>query len=265
MLSSMDTNRRSIEPQLMKKFCQTQQFSSLDLSIQSDVFSNIFSNRCNSNYDYFDDSKAMKLAHTATSRIDLIESFSLTESCQIQPLPPFKVKSLSSEQHLHLQKVYEQLYPSRNIARVPHFYREYGRALLGDDILGCVMHGRNSKKTSVICAYWPGTGNSLSSIDYSQKRVGVIQFFLLHSLEVFKQNTGENSVEKLVHLLAYVRWNKLHPESNWFGQSSIVTINMMELPDACCYMPIKRISNVCAMPVKFTHHTETDLLHAHCR
>ena len=32
------------------------------------------------------------------------------------------------------------------------------------------MRGRNSKKTSVIAAYWPGTGNSLSCIDYSQKR-----------------------------------------------------------------------------------------------
>ena len=128
MLSSMHTNRRSIEPQLMKKFCQVQQSSTLDLGIPSEVISNIFSNRTNnSHYDpHLDDSNTMTLEYIASARIDLIESFSLMESCQIQPLPPFKVKSLTSVQHLlHLQKVYEQLYPSRIIARIPYFYREY--------------------------------------------------------------------------------------------------------------------------------------------
>ena len=167
----MRTNRRCIEPQLMKKFCQTHQFSSLqDVNIPPEVINDVFSGRRESNYNSVDDSGAIELAHMATSTIDLIESFSLKENAQIQPLSPFKVKSLTSEQHLQLQTIYEQLYPSRYIARVPHLYREYGRALLGDDIIGSIMRGRNSKKTSVLAAYWPGRGNSLSSIDYTQKR-----------------------------------------------------------------------------------------------
>ena len=56
ILSSMCTNRRCIEPQLMKKFCQTHQFSSLqDVNIP---INDVFSRRRESNYNSVDDSGA---------------------------------------------------------------------------------------------------------------------------------------------------------------------------------------------------------------
>ena len=100
------------------------------------------------------------------------------------------------------------------------------------------MRGPNCHASSVIAAYWPGTGSSLATIDLTQKRIGVIQHFLTHSLELFESST-ENGTDKLEHLFAYVRWKKLHPDSNWFGISAIVCIDIMELPDACCFLPVQ--------------------------
>ena len=76
------------------------------------------------------------------------------------------------------------------------------------------------------------SGSFLVNIDYSQK-IGVIQFFMTHSLEL-SSNDGTNAIEKLKHVLAFVRWIEVRPDSNWFGQSAIVNIDIMELPDACC-------------------------------
>ena len=39
------------------------------------------------------------------------------------------------------------------------------------------------KAGSTIMAYWPGSGNDLRNIDYSVCHVGVIQYFLKHSIK----------------------------------------------------------------------------------
>ena len=48
------------------------------------------------------------------------------------------------------------------------------------------MRGPNCHASSVIAAYWPGTGSSLATIDLTQKRIGVIQYFLTHSVELLR-------------------------------------------------------------------------------
>lgn len=258
ILGSIHTNRKSIEPQLMKKFCQSQEHSTTEIGMPSDFIA-VLPEKSKINYKSCTDVQALKLFHMAISTLDSIESFALADNDSIRPLPPFKIKTLQPEQYQQLKKVYEQLYPSRIISRISHFYNEYGRSVLGDDIIGSTLRGPNCHSSSVIAAFWPGSGSSLGSIDYCQKKIGVIQFFMTHSLEL-SSNDGTNTIEKLKHVFAFVRWMKVHPDSNWFGQSAIVNIDIMELPDACCFMPIQRIANVCAharIPVEFASHTET--------
>ena len=104
-----------------------------------------------------------------------------------------------------------------------HFYREHGRVLLSGDIIGCAMSGTNNHTLSVIAAYWPGSGSSLHSIDYTEKRIGVVQYFVLHSIEFYKENDDISAgTEKFQCLFCFLHWKKQHPKANWFGVSAVV-------------------------------------------
>ena len=82
-----------------------------------------------------------------------------------------------------------------------HTYHQHGRVSLSGDVIGSMVPGRNScQSSSVIAAYWPGTGSSLLSIDYTKKRIGVVQYFIHHSLEVYKDHGRSNKMEKLQYL-----------------------------------------------------------------
>ena len=203
VLGSMHTNRISIEPQLMKKFCQAQEYNFLELNMPSE-FLNLLPEKSQMNYKSCTDLQALKLVHISKSTLDIIVSFALSDNDPIRPLPPFKIKALTPEHH-QLQNVYQQLYPSRIISRVSHFYRDHGRSILGDDVIGSTMRGPNNHSSSIIAAFWPGAGNSLATIDYTQKRFGVVQFFLAHSL---KLSSDEGTTTKLEHVFAFVRWMK---------------------------------------------------------
>ena len=59
---------------------------------------------------------------------------------------------------------------------MPRFYKEYGRLSMAGDIVGSVaVRGASNPASSVIMAYWPGTGFSLENIDSTTMSVGVVQ------------------------------------------------------------------------------------------
>ena len=140
-----------------------------------------------------------------------------------------------------------------------HFYHECGRILIDEDIIGSDMPGPNSHSSATIAAYWPGSGESLSRIDYAQRRVGTIQCFLLHVIK-FHNDTRNTVTDKLKHLFCYVLWKKVSPNSNFFGQSAILCSDEYELPSACSFLPVQRILAKCAhavIPVDFESHKES--------
>ena len=90
-------------------------------------------------------------------------------------------------------------------------------------------------------------------IDYSCKRVGVVQFFFHHQAYI-----GSETSQK--HTFAYVHWKQLHEMHNWFGSSAIVCTNSYEAPSACCCIPVSRLFCRCASIVKyvnFNNYSET--------
>jgi hypothetical protein len=113
--------------------------------------------------------------HNTMFELRHIESFALSpDQTLAKPLQPHKTTVMTTESLRQLKCIYEQLYPAETIARMSHFYRQHGRVSLSGDI-GSVMTGRNScQSSSVIAAYWPGSGSSLLSIDNTQKRIGVV-------------------------------------------------------------------------------------------
>ena len=90
-------------------------------------------------------------------------SFQFLQSTYIKPLPPMGERVLFSIEVNHLQQLYVQLYLRQTLTFFLLLYMHYKKVLLGDELLG-----------EVVMAYWPGTGNSLSDIDYSTCRVGII-------------------------------------------------------------------------------------------
>ena len=132
-----------------------------------------------------------------------------------------------------------------------HFYRQYSRISLSGDIVGCTAPGTNTNSSSVIAAYWPGTGSVLDTVSCTTKRVGVVQYFILHRIEFVNQESGtsvnsEFEADKLDHVFCFTHWKKEHPRANWFGISAIICDDCFEIPDACCFLPVQRIYNKCA-------------------
>ena len=51
------------------------------------------------------------------------------------------------------------------------------------------------------------------------------------------------------HIFAYVKWKQSHPHHDWFGISATVCVNMNEAFSMCSFLPVQRISSVCAFSV----------------
>lgn len=262
VLGSMHTNHKSIESQLMRRFCREQELNSLELP-QDTEFLHLLPNSTSTTQQNLniciDDKEVtrwLKLAHSQLQNCDT--NLFVVNPSLIQPLPPFEEKVLPFTHAKELKSLYQQLYPRKQIVHMPVFYREYGRITLAGDIVGSVKRGCNSATSAVIMAYWPGSGHSLQSIDYGRMRVGVVQYFLQHSVIVCD---GEHSSsETLSHLLCYIHWKQIHPHADWCGISATVCSDLFETPDACCFMPVQRIGFRCAyakLPMKFPTHEET--------
>lgn len=98
-----------------------------------------------------------------------------------------------------------------------------------------------NKNKAVIMAYWPGSGDMLTNIDYSRCRVGVVKYFIKHEIKL--QNDSEE------HIFCYIHWKQRHPRYDWFGQSAIVSSTLDEIEASCCFMPVQRIICRCACAV----------------
>jgi len=78
------------------------------------------------------------------------------------------------------------------------------------------------------------------NIDYFKCRVGVVQYFLRHSIKF----SGESDSRSF--LLCNLKWKQLHPFFDFLGKSAIVSSTLDEIMDVCCYMPVQRIAFRCA-------------------
>lgn len=141
---------------------------------------------------------------------------------------------------------------------MPAFYQECGRISIAGDVIGSTKRGSNSISSSVIMAFWPGSGNSLCSIDYGRMRVGIVQYFFQHSVTLGSISNTSHP-ETFDHLFCYVYWKKLHPHGDWCGVSATLSTDIFETPAACSFLPVQRIGFRCAyatLPMNFITHTE---------
>ena len=136
--------------------------------------------------------------------------------------------------------LYTQLYPNQAIENISHFTYKANRVMLNNEIIGSVCS--QSKKASVIGAYWPCEG-LLSALDNTKLQIGIIQYFIEHKF-LLKEN-DDSSLEH-TNLLCYVKWLKPHPEYTYFGTSVIVAQRLEATKSPMRYMPVQRIACRCA-------------------
>lgn len=256
ILGSYHTNKREIESQIMKKFCQNQSVHGLELPHDQEFGSTLPDSYQQSKEGVLLDS--LSLLHMSQDSLNSIESFAWNRSDPILPLSPFYENVLDNDTAQLLENMYKELYPAHNIVHMPRFYRKFGRVIIAGDLVGSDMHGSNSHSSSVVMAFWPSRGSCLNNIDYSKKNVGVIQFFIQHSYSYC--TSGNSEVKKEEHIFAYVRWKEIHPCHDYYGVSATVCIDMFEPLNSCCFLPVQRISSRCAyiiLPVNLNNITET--------
>ena len=107
-------------------------------------------------------SSISELKHTCIAPLDTIESFEVSDSVAF--VPPLS-QVLSTNEVKSLEVIYAQLYPSKQVEFISHFYIHASKSVIAKELVGSICSC--SKKASVIGAYWPSKGSS-STTDYTK-------------------------------------------------------------------------------------------------
>ena len=183
---------------------------------------------------------ALKVLTFSTVDIDQIDCFE--KNSLVKPFPPLVEKIFEETEVEELMLVMRQLYPRKHIAHMPRTYRCFSRVCLGGSIIGSTLPGGNSS-SSAITAHWAGSGNDITG--RMPMRVGVVQHYLLHTIHF----QSDSCTEKVDHVFAYVKWKQTHPNHDHYGLTSTISSTLFEIPAACCFLPVQRISNLAAHAV----------------
>ena len=213
----------------MRKFCQEQEIDSIDTPFMSDIqkfLPQTSQGTSSVTTQCATDEQVLSFLRIAYAPLQNISTFSILprDHSFVKALSPYEEKFLDSGLVKDLQTIYEQLYPNKRIAHMPYYYKEYGRVLVAGDLVGSVKSGGNSQSSSVIAAHWSGSGDNLAHIDYTRMRVGIVQYFIKHSLKAYKQE-NDHETESLEHIFAYIDWKKCHPRASWSEYQQLYQVN----------------------------------------
>lgn len=240
VLGNYTTNNKNIEVQLMRKFINQQKAKDIHFPKDYHNLQDILFKTSNHGSFHHTSTPAsvLKLKQMCIAPITEINDFRISETVKV--LQPISKRALNMAECKHLEMVYNQLYPDKQIENMSHFYHHANKIILNNEVIGSVC-SRN-KKATVIAAYWPSKG-TLSSVSYSQLQIGTIQHFVEQRV-TFKESNG--TLTELNHLFCHVKWFMPHSQRDWFGASAIVSDLSPEADCPFRYMPVQRIVCRCA-------------------
>ena len=236
VLGTYHTNNKNIESQIMKKFLLQQKIKSFSNDNVFENFQELFTDSSKGSLSETDNSCIFQLMELAKVRTFRSLSFKFHELNNIHIITDGSEIVLAPDHTKYLKIIYQQLYPQRQICHFSQFCKKFNSISIGNEIIRC------NKKSGVIMAYWPASGCTLHSINYSYYNVGIIQFFISN---IIKFQEDSHRVEE-EHLFCFVEWKQRHVRYDWFGQSAIVSSTLNEVEDACCFMPVQCITSRCA-------------------
>ena len=153
-------------------------------------------------------------------------SLSLIECVDATLMPCYTLhrryeKFFDNEQVSRLTHVYSLLYPHETINKVPMFHETVHEV----KVLGL--------NAAVVCAYWTGTGGAVSP-PCDVLRVGVVQHFVKHTVEIVSSSQEKRTV---THLFAFLHWYRVHPRATWFHPHIIVASLDMVTNGPAVFLP----------------------------
>ena len=246
LLGSFPTNNKGVEIQFMKKFLDTQSIHFLSREFEaSEIYYLLPTKKCNSTSSLgnmmIGDELIVNIFNLSRCLITSLCNHFFASNTLIKCLPPYYDSVFDYEQLQQLKLTYQQLYPHLEVTRLSPFFVRVGRVSFCDEVIGSVLNCKTANSSSVIGAYWPGSGNHLPTTAITTLRIGVIQFFVKH---LFTPQLCQGS--EVEHIFAFVLWKKLHRNRDFFGISAQVCSTTSETPSPCSFLPVLRIACKCA-------------------
>ena len=243
ILGAYQTNNRQIGPQIMQKFIYERTVRTIPLPPEFESYLELLPSSQKGSLSRASCTgegveKLMKLASLQSP-----SSLDYSYSGEEKVIAPLSEKVMSNDLFKQICLIYSQLYPNHNVSFVPRSYRHCRRASLGGELLGAASF---NTKHSVIASYWPGFGESIETFDPSLKRIRTILFFLKHSITLKEVGRDSDSEIRKTHVFCRVKWHQYHSCPLHFGSSAIACTRQVEVENACCFLPLKRIANRCA-------------------
>ena len=164
------------------------------------------------------------------------------------PLQPIREKYFTQTEQNHLKEMYEVLYGSEQVSYVPLQYNEFSKMKVLGEIYTSVKS--RSERSAAILAAWPSVTGRLST-DTPQEndlRIGIIQFFFLHTPHIKKDtaaNTAMISDSELVkkqHIFAKVFWLSDHPRKLVeYKNGILMAATIFDSTSSAEFIPVSRI------------------------
>ena len=241
LLGSYQTNNRSIEPQIMSRFIREQQFRQLKLPDGYPDIECFIQQMTKSNHEFQENKVVTGLQFSSLNSLKfdnpvLSMNFQYCDASTIQLLPPAAEYILSSEYFDYLKQLVVELNPGISDCQPLQLCRRYNSVCVAGEVFGSKI--RRTDRNACIAAYWPTSpGSSLDSC--YELKFEFVQFYLLYSVKF----SGTNLCN---YVFAFVRWNKKHCNSNWFGSSVFVSSQCTEPLSRYSFIPVQRLAHRCA-------------------
>ena len=146
------------------------------------------------------------------------------------------MKLLPPHSQNDLKEIYTQLYPNAVMTNLSQFYLMSNKVVLATEVLGAVSTCNSS--ASVIGAFWPGHGRSLSDIIYDKLKIGIIQYFFSHKISLTYRDSEAHQIKEVEHIFCYVKWCIEHSKSDWFGISAVMCTTLTEFEGPVSFLPL---------------------------
>lgn len=236
IMGGFQTNYRSIELQLMRKFLR-------DQSVQEISFPDCFRSDFESLFQ-----TAGQTGTLGEIEVEPVQSFrALASLCKgpvqrthlwnevslYRCLPPSCLDCLEEHEVPYLWQMYKHLYPDVQEGSVLGNFERFSSVEIGGERYG--SSESRSIRLSYILASWVSTGGRIE-MNASEPRAGCVKFYM-------RQNVCIGG-EYRCFLLAYVMWYESHPEQCYFGQPlKVCCKDQFEQLGTASFLPVQRIKS----------------------
>jgi len=234
IMGGFQTNNRSIELQLMRKFVRDQSLQDIPLpeSFREEFepfFKPVGQTGTLGEIELEPIHSFRPLALLCHGAVQSTHLWN--EVSPYQCLPPSRLDCLEEHEILYLKQMYRQLNMDvQDESIVGNFERFSAIEVVGE------LYGSSSSRSirsSYVLASWVSTGGRINIRD-SEPRAGCVQFYMRQNVSV----AGEYKP----FLLAYVIWYQDHPERSYFGNPlQVCCKDLFEQLGPASFIPVQRI------------------------